>query len=178
MCGGGLRPYLGNGSEADMGCQDKTLRCSQISFARARLGGSAVRSNALGDEREVSRGHSSWDKTSRGVAMTRSNNESERSGDGQPEAARRASTASQTRGSLPSEGPNRYDGPTWPPSRCPNADRCTGTREWELGRIETKWRWIAGGYPKGERSESKRESVRSALFRKERRARLSSSLWR
>ena len=59
LCGGGLRHYLGNGSEADMACQAETpTRCRQISTARGRASGSAVRSNALGDGREVSRGHS------------------------------------------------------------------------------------------------------------------------
>ena len=39
----------------------------EISIARGRESDSAGRSNALGDDREVSRGHSSWDKTSRGA---------------------------------------------------------------------------------------------------------------
>ncbi len=39
----------------------------EISAARGRESDSAGRSNALGDGREVSRGHSSWEKTSRGA---------------------------------------------------------------------------------------------------------------
>ena len=65
LCGGGLRSYLGNGSEADIDSRQATRRVSganQISFARGRESGSAVRSNALGDEREVSRGHITGDE--------------------------------------------------------------------------------------------------------------------
>ena len=59
LCGGGLRHYLGNGSEADIARQAETpAGCRQISTARGRESGSAVRSHALGDGREVSRGHS------------------------------------------------------------------------------------------------------------------------
>ncbi len=65
LCGGGLRPYPGNGSEADIDSRQATRRVSeanQISIARGRESGSAVRSNALGDGREVSRGHSTGDE--------------------------------------------------------------------------------------------------------------------
>ena len=53
MCGGGLRPYLGNGSEADIDSREAARRVSeanQISIARDRESGSAVRRNALGDD--------------------------------------------------------------------------------------------------------------------------------
>jgi hypothetical protein len=59
LCGGGLRHYLGNGSEADIACQTELNRCRQICPAlRPVKTGSAQRGDAWGDRAEVSRGHS------------------------------------------------------------------------------------------------------------------------
>ena len=76
----------------------------EISIARGRESDSAGRSNALGDDREVSRGHSSWDKTSRGA---------ERSSKKQRDPWKHNPMKDRT----------ENGGPTWSPIRDNEADR-------------------------------------------------------
>jgi len=72
--GGGLCDYLGNGSAADMEDLNTFPNCPQISLAvRSVKAESVHRGNTEDDRREVSRGHSSRDKTNWGAELARLN---------------------------------------------------------------------------------------------------------
>ena len=79
--GGGLCDHLGNGSAADIEDLNTFPNRPQISLALRSVKAESVhRGNTEDDRREVSRGHSSRDKTNWGAELARLNYEWERSG--------------------------------------------------------------------------------------------------
>ena len=100
----------------------------EISIARGRVSDSAVRRNALGDDREVSRGHSTG------------------------EVNRGAETGSyKQRNPQARSGKDRTDGPTQPPSHGDDPDRGSQKSEWEPAEKESPW--PSAAVPQGEAAD-------------------------